>query len=80
MSRSGGLTGPVGGIINNAGKLTATASFTSSGNFIISGQVVTTAGRAFGVLFVYSWLGQQYTGTFSETSTSSGSSGSGAGA
>jgi hypothetical protein len=78
MARSGNLSGAFGGVINNTGRLTATSSFPSSGNFVITGQVVLSAGAMSGS-FSYSWLGSEYQGTFSETSQSSTSSGTGAG-
>jgi hypothetical protein len=76
MSRSGGLSGTLGGIVNNTGKLTATTNYPSSGNFIISGQVVLNQGSLDGS-FNYSWLGTLYQGTFTATSQSTTSSGSG---
>lgn len=75
MSRSSG-SGTIGGIISNTGKMTGTASFATDGNFLISGQVVSAPGTLSGS-FNYSWLGQEYTGSFSETSQSSSGSSSG---
>jgi hypothetical protein len=77
MSRAGNIAGSISGIINSTGKLTATTAFPTSGNFIISGQVVAQPGILSGS-FNYSWLGENYTGTFSETSQSSTSTGTGA--
>jgi hypothetical protein len=67
MSRSGGsISGPISGVISNSGRLTATTGFPTSGNFIIGGQVVLGNGTLSGS-FTYSWLGNQYQGSFSET-------------
>jgi hypothetical protein len=70
MTRTGGLSGTISGIVNGTGKLTATAAFTTGGNFIISGQMVLNSGTLSGD-FNYDWLGGQYAGTFSETASSS---------
>jgi hypothetical protein len=75
ISRTGNLSGTFGGIIDNTGRLTATATFPSSGNFLITGQVLLSDSDLNGS-FAYSWLGSEYQGTFSETPQSSSSSGS----
>jgi len=68
MSRDGGsISGSISGIVNNAGRLTATTGFPTSGNFIIGGTVVLSNNGLAGS-FTYSWLGNMYQGSFSETS------------
>ena len=62
MARSG-TSGTVGGIINKTGNITATASYTASGNYIIGGTATSANGHLVGSL-VLSYLGRDYMATF----------------
>jgi len=69
MGRSGGISGDTSGIVANTGQYTATAGFSTGGNFLIRGAAV-LYNNALNGTFSYSWLGRVYNGTFAMTNAS----------